>query len=273
MEESKGLNCFFPTEAILTENLTKVFKTRVGNIVALEDVNISVKQGEFLCIVGPSGCGKTTFLRILGGLEKQTSGRFYMRSRNPEKPLTSMVFQGDSIFPWMTVAENVTYGLRIKGIPPRDRREAAARFLKLMGLLKFIDAYPYQLSGGMKQRINVARAFVSDPEILLMDEPFGALDEQNRLILQQELLKIWEGSGKTSLFITHSIDEALMLGDRVMVMTAHPGKIKAIVDVDIERPRNILSLRSSPEFASLYREIWHLLQEEVEKAKARELSV
>lgn len=263
----------YPTEAILTENLTKVFKVRGGNIVALEDVNISVKDGEFLCIVGPSGCGKTTFLRILAGLEKQTSGRVYMRSKDPEKPLTSMVFQGDSVFPWMTVAENVAYGLRIKGVPPKDRREAAARYLKLMGLSKFADAYPYQLSGGMKQRINVARAFVSDPEILLMDEPFGALDEQNRLILQQELLKIWEGSGKTSLFITHSIDEALILGDRVMVMTAHPGKIKAIVDVDIERPREILSLRSSPGFAALYREIWHLLQEEVEKAKAKELAI
>jgi NitT/TauT family transport system ATP-binding protein len=143
----------------------------------------------------------------------------------------------------------------------------------MMGLSKFAHAFPYQLSGGMKQRINVARAFVSDPEILLMDEPFGALDEQNRLILQQELLKIWEGSGKTSLFITHSIDEALILGDRVMVMTAHPGKIKAIVDVNIERPRDILSLRSSPRFAALYRDIWHLLQEEVMKASARELAI
>jgi len=273
MEEGKELKNMYPTEAILAENLTKVFSSRSGDVVALADINFSVKDGEFLCIVGPSGCGKTTFLRILAGLEKQTSGRVYMRAKYPEKPLTSMVFQGDSVFPWMTVTENVAYGLRIKGVPVKQRRQIAARHLKLMGLSRFADAYPYQLSGGMKQRINVARAFVSDPEILLMDEPFGALDEQNRLILQQELLKIWEGSGKTSLFITHSIDEALILGDRVMVMTAHPGQIKAIIDVDIERPRDILSLRSSPGFASLYREIWHQLQEEVAKANARELAI
>lgn len=273
MEKRKELKEMYPTEAILTENLTKIFNSRNGSVTALADINLSVKDGEFLCIVGPSGCGKTTFLRILAGLEKQTSGRVYMRSKNPEKPLTSMVFQGDSVFPWMTVTENVAYGLRIKGVPVKERRETAARYLKMMGLSKFAHAFPYQLSGGMKQRINVARAFVSDPEILLMDEPFGALDEQNRLILQQELLKIWEGSGKTSLFITHSIDEALILGDRVMVMTAHPGKIKAIVDVNIERPRDILSLRSSPRFAALYRDIWHLLQEEVMKASARELAI
>jgi NitT/TauT family transport system ATP-binding protein len=140
-----------------------------------------------------------------------------------------------------------------------------------MGLEGFADAFPHQLSGGMKQRINVARAFVSDPEILLMDEPFGALDEQNRLLLQQELLKIWEGSGKTSLFITHSIDEALVLADRIMVMTAHPGKVKAIVPVNIPRPRDILSLRSSPNFGALFKQIWELLQEEVLKAKSMEL--
>lgn len=263
----------YPTEAILVENLTKVFNTRRGRVVALDNLNLSVKEGEFLCIVGPSGCGKTTLLRILAGLEKQTMGKVYMRRKNPEKPMTSMVFQGDSVFPWMTVVENVAYGLRIKGVPAGERKEIAGRYLQLMGLSRFADAFPYQLSGGMKQRINVARAFVNDPEILLMDEPFGALDEQNRLILQQELLKIWEGSGKTSLFITHSIDEALILGDRILVMTAHPGKVKAVVDVNISRPRDILSLRSSPNFGALYEEIWHLLQEEVIKASARELAL
>jgi NitT/TauT family transport system ATP-binding protein len=253
------------------EKLTKIFYTNQKKVVALDNIDLSVKEGEFLCIVGPSGCGKTTLLRILAGLEKQTWGKLVIRSKNPEKPLTSMVFQGDSVFPWMTVKENVAYSLRIKGLPKSERLRIAGRYIKLMGLEGFADAFPHQLSGGMKQRINVARAFVSDPEILLMDEPFGALDEQNRLLLQQELLKIWEGSGKTSLFITHSIDEALVLADRIMVMTAHPGKVKAIVPVNIPRPRDILSLRSSPNFGALFKQIWELLQEEVLKAKSMEL--
>ncbi|MFY9440315.1 MAG: ABC transporter ATP-binding protein [Tepidanaerobacteraceae bacterium] len=260
-----------PTVAINMEKLTKIFYTNQKKVVALDNIDLSVKEGEFLCIVGPSGCGKTTLLRILAGLEKQTWGKLVIRSKNPEKPLTSMVFQGDSVFPWMTVKENVAYSLRIKGLPKSERLRIAGRYIKLMGLEGFADAFPHQLSGGMKQRINVARAFVSDPEILLMDEPFGALDEQNRLLLQQELLKIWEGSGKTSLFITHSIDEALVLADRIMVMTAHPGKVKAIVPVDIPRPRDILSLRSSPNFGALFKQIWELLQEEVLKAKSMEL--
>jgi NitT/TauT family transport system ATP-binding protein len=260
-----------PTVAINMEKLTKIFYTNQKKVVALDNIDLSVKEGEFLCIVGPSGCGKTTLLRILAGLEKQTWGKLVIRSKNPEKPLTSMVFQGDSVFPWMTVKENVAYSLRIKGLPKSERLRIAGRYIKLMGLEGFADAFPHQLSGGMKQRINVARAFVSDPEILLMDEPFGALDEQNRLLLQQELLKIWEGSGKTSLFITHSIDEALVLADRIMVMTAHPGKVKAIVPVNIPRPRDILSLRSSPNFGALFKQIWELLQEEVLKAKSMEL--
>lgn len=261
-----------PFDAIVIENLSKEFKTKNGIITALDNINLAVKDQEFLCIVGPSGCGKTTLLRILAGLDKQTSGILYIKAKHPEKPLTSMIFQGDSVFPWMSVIENVAYGLRIKGVSTKERREIAYRYLKIMGLSKFCEAYPHQLSGGMKQRINVARAFVSDPEILLMDEPFGALDEQNRLLLQQELLKIWEGSGKTSLFITHSIDEALILADRVMVMTAHPGRVKAIVEVDIPRPRDILSLRASPRFVELYQQIWKLLQEEVQKAKSSELA-
>ena len=260
-------------EAIYTENLTKEFQQRCEKITALKNMNLAVREGEFFCIVGPSGCGKTTLLRILAGLEIQTSGKVYMLSKQAEKPLTSMVFQGDSIFPWFTVWENVAYGLRIRGVAAVERKAAALKYLKLMGLSNFAYAFPYQLSGGMKQRINVARAFVSDPEILLMDEPFGALDEQNRLLLQQELLKIWDGSGKTALFITHSIDEALVLSDRIMVMTANPGRIKEIVEVNIKRPRDIIALRSSVAYTELYRQIWQLLQEEVAKARARELTL
>lgn len=262
----------FPGEIICTEKLTKEYAGRQGRIVVLDNINLSVRDGEFLCIVGPSGCGKTTLLKILAGLKKQTSGRVLIRSKNPDKPITSMVFQGESIFPWMSVIENVAYSLRIKGVSKKARRKTAWKYLEIMGLENFADYFPYQLSGGMKQRINVARAFMSDPEILLMDEPFGSLDEQNRLILQQELLKIWEGSGKTSLFITHSIDEALILGDRVLVMTTHPGKIKEIVDINLPRPRNVISLRSTPDFILLYKKIWNLLQEEVAKSSNEEIT-
>lgn len=255
---------------IRTEKLTKVFNHRKEKITAIKDIDLAVGEGEFYCIVGPSGCGKTTLLKILAGLEAQTYGKIFMFAQQKEKPLTSMVFQGDSIFPWLKVWENVAYGLKIRGVHLAQRKAAALDYLRLMGLSDFADAFPYQLSGGMKQRINVARAFVSDPEILLMDEPFGALDEQNRLLLQQELLKIWDGSGKTAVFITHSIDEALVLGDKIMVMTAHPGEIKAIVEVDLPRPRDVIALRSSPIYTDLYREIWTLLQEEVEKTRARE---
>lgn len=254
-------------EKIRIENLTKIFNTGRTSVVALENVNLTVEDGEFLCVVGPSGCGKTTMLRILAGLEKPTSGRVYIKARNAGKPPTAVVFQGDSIFPWMKVVENVEYGLRIRGIPLEERRAIALEYLKKMGLERFADLYPYQLSGGMKQRINVARAFASDPEILLMDEPFGALDEQNRLILQQELLRIWEGSYKTTVFITHSIDEALLLGDKILVMTAQPGRVKAVLEVKIERPRDIILIKSSPVFIELYREIWELLREEVMKAR------
>ncbi|MGB9840744.1 ABC transporter ATP-binding protein [Thermovenabulum sp.] len=256
-----------PEEIIKIEKLTKTFKNKKSNLTALKNINLSIIDGEFLCIVGPSGCGKTTLLRILAGLEKQTEGKIYIKPKNPGGLITSMVFQGESLFPWMSVIENVEYGLKIKGIDKKQRREKALEFLEKMGLTKFADYYPHQISGGMKQRVNVARAFVSDPDILLMDEPFGALDEQNRLILQQELLRIWEGSEKTTIFITHSIDEALFLGDRIVVMTAHPGRIKAKLRVDIERPRELLRLRTSPHYNELYKTIWELLEEEVRKAE------
>ncbi|MDN5331199.1 MAG: NitT/TauT family transport system ATP-binding protein [Tepidanaerobacteraceae bacterium] len=254
-------------EAIRIENLTKVFKSRSSEVVALKNINLSVRDGEFLAIVGPSGCGKSTLLRILAGLEKQTEGNIYIKAKDSTKPLTAVVFQGDAVFPWMKVIENVEYGLRIRRVPPHERRRIATSYLRLMGLENFAHYYPHQLSGGMKQRVNVARAFASDPEILLMDEPFGALDEQNRLILQQELLRIWEGSGKTTVFITHSIDEAIFLGDRIVVMTAQPGRIKAILDVDLARPRDMLFMKSTPQFAELYKKVWELLREEVLKAR------
>ncbi|MDI3534087.1 MAG: NitT/TauT family transport system ATP-binding protein [Thermosediminibacterales bacterium] len=253
---------------IKLEGVTKVFNVKSQKVTAIEKLNLSIYDGEFLCIVGPSGCGKTTLLRILAGLEQQTSGRVIISPREPEKPLNSMVFQGDSLFPWMTVKQNVAYGLKMRGVAPKDYEKVVAHYINMMGLSKFENAYPHQLSGGMRQRVSVARAFANDPEILLLDEPFGALDEQNRILLQQELLKIWEGTFKTAVFITHSIDEALILGDRVLVMTAHPGRLKAEIKIDLPRPRDTLSMRANKRFVELYEQIWSYLKEEVIKAKS-----
>lgn len=256
--------------AVLTSHLTKTFESPSGTVTALDDLNIQVRRGEFICIVGPSGCGKTTLLRIMAGLEKQTSGRIYVHRSSNNRPLTAMVFQSDSIFPWMTVERNVGYGLQMQGVPKKQREETVKKLLAMTGLTAFAQSYPHQLSGGMKQRVNVARAFAADPEILLMDEPFGLLDEQNRLILQKELMDIWQESQKTTVFITHSVDEALVLGDRLLVMTAQPGKVKRIIDIDLERPRDIVSLRGDRRFIELYSEVWHLLSEEVRRSRARQ---
>lgn len=172
----------------------------------------------------------------------------------------------------MNVRDNVAYGLRMRGIPKKIRNEIAKQYIEMIGLTNFANSYPCQLSGGMKQRVSVARAFANDPEILLMDEPFGALDEQNRIILQQELLRIWEMTQKTTVFITHSIDEALCLGDRVMVMTAHPGKVKTIIDIDLPRPREIATIRTTAHYNELYQKIWLSLREEVLRCKTDELN-
>lgn len=258
-------------EIIRLENVGKIFAANSIYIKALENVNLSIYQGEFLCIVGPSGCGKTTLLRILAGLEEHSEGKVIIKRNVPEKPLNSMVFQGDSLFPWMNIIENVSYGLRMQGKGKKERYRIAENYLAEMGLKGYEKAYPYQLSGGMKQRVSVARAFASDPEILLMDEPFGALDEQNKILLQQELLKIWEETRKTTIFITHSIDEALILGDRVIVMTSAPGRVKATIDVGIPRPRDFSDIRSNPVFIRLYQSIWKELREEVLKTRTLKL--
>jgi NitT/TauT family transport system ATP-binding protein len=181
-----------------------------------------------------------------------------------------MVFQEQSVFPWLSVRDNVSYGLRLRGIAKAERQKITDHYIGMMGLTKFADAYPHQLSGGMKQRVSVARAFANDPEILLMDEPFGALDEQNRILLQQELLKIWEQTRKTTVFITHSIDEALCLGDRVMVMTAHPGTVKSIINIDLPRPRDVNSIRTTLDYNRLFETIWLNLRDEVLKSKELE---
>jgi NitT/TauT family transport system ATP-binding protein len=243
--------------------VSKRFGEGTTGVLALDTIDLTVRDGEFLCVVGPSGCGKTTLLRILAGLELPTTGDVKISRRDPSRPVNSMIFQENSIFPWMTVRNNVAYGLKLRGVPSAEMEKRVSHFITLCGLERFADAYPYQLSGGMKQRAAVARAFANDPEMLLMDEPFASLDEQNKILLQEELLRLWSGSQKTVLFITHSIEEALVLGDRVLVMSARPGRLKANIKVDFPRPRTVYDLKANSEFARLSREIWLLLREEV----------
>jgi NitT/TauT family transport system ATP-binding protein len=252
------------------DGVGKTFAIRSGAFTAVEDVTLDIEAGTFFVIVGPSGCGKTTLLRMAAGLETPTRGTIAIARERGDRPSNSMVFQGESIFPWMTVFDNAAYGLRMRDVPAREIRELVGHYLSRTGLTKFATAYPYQLSGGMKQRVSIARAFANDPEVLLMDEPFSALDEQNRTLLQEELLRIWEETKKTVLFITHSVDEAVTLGDRIMVMTAQPGRAKAMIDVPFPRPRSVLELRATPAYGELVYDIWGQLRDEVLAAKAGE---
>jgi NitT/TauT family transport system ATP-binding protein len=256
---------------VTVSGLWKVFDGQANEkVYALKDIHLSVPSGQFLVIVGPSGCGKTTLLRIVAGLEHATAGEVLVQRTDKTKPVNAMIFQEQSVFPWMTVRDNIEYGLKMRGVGKGARAETAQFYIAKIGLSKFANSYPHQLSGGMKQRVSVARAFANDPEILLMDEPFAALDEQNKILLQEELLRIWEETRKTVIFITHSIDEAIVLGDRVVVMTAHPGRIKADVPVEFPRPRNVYELRANPAFGKLFYDIWGLLKDEVMEAKRKE---
>jgi NitT/TauT family transport system ATP-binding protein len=243
---------------------------RFGELTAIDGVSLDIAHGEFFMIVGPSGCGKTTLLRILAGLDSVTSGTIEIETPNSQRPVNSMIFQGDSIFPWMTVWDNAAYGLKMRRAPASTIKEVVGHYLARTGLTRFAKYYPHQLSGGMRQRVSIARAFANDPEILLMDEPFSALDAQNKLLLQEELLRIWEEHKKTVVFITHSVDEAVFLGDRIMVMTAQPGKVKMFVPVPLTRPRNIMELQKSPQYGELIAHIWSSLREEVHRARKQE---
>lgn len=254
---------------ISIRGLTKQFDVRGKTITALDSLDLDVPRGQFLVVVGPSGCGKTTLLRMLAGLDVPTSGTIDVEGGRDGRPKNSMVFQGDSIFPWMTVWDNAAYGLAMRGVPKSEVNDTVGHYLEKTGLSKFADAYPHQLSGGMRQRVSIARAFSNDPEILLMDEPFSALDEQNKTLLQAELLRIWDETRKTVVFITHSVDEAVTLSDRIMVMTAQPGTAKAFVDVPFERPRDVLELRHQPEYGDIVYDIWQQLRDEVSQSQAQ----
>ncbi|WP_337099494.1 ABC transporter ATP-binding protein [Paenibacillus sp. YIM B09110] len=237
------------------------------SISVLDDFDLDVKEGEFLAILGPSGCGKSTFLNILAGLSRQTEGDIEVDGKpiNGVDKKHGVVFQGYALFPWRTVLQNVEVGLQIRGVRAKERKEIAREYIQLVGLQAFENRYPHELSGGMKQRVAIARSLAYEPDVLLMDEPFAALDAQTREILQSELLRIWDSKKKTIVFITHSLDEAIFLADRVAVMTARPGKIKELIDIPLERPRPA-DIRNSEAFVKLRQRAWEILKDEVDKS-------
>jgi NitT/TauT family transport system ATP-binding protein len=262
------------------EQVRKEFAIRGENggparrFTALDDITLDVLSGEFLTLVGPSGCGKSTLLDLLGGLEAPTSGGILLDGRPIVGPARDrgIVFQQYALFPWRTAAQNVEFGLDIAGLKSKARREKALHYLDLVGLSAFADRYPHELSGGMKQRVAIARSLAYDPEVLLMDEPFAALDAQTREALQGELLRIWRRTGKTIVFITHGIDEAVVLGQRVVVMTSRPGRIKHVVEVPEVLRNETEDVRSLPAFGAVRHEVWTLLRDEVLKAQQGQLT-
>lgn len=256
------------------EHVTKQFPIRGTDdtFTALDDVSIDLADGEFLALVGPSGCGKSTLLDLLGGLSSPTTGRILLDGKPIGGPGLDrgIVFQQYALLPWRTARTNIEFGLEAKGVPKKERRDIAGHYLDLVGLSGFADRYPHELSGGMKQRVAIARSLAFDPGVLLMDEPFAALDAQTRESLQDELLRIWRETRKTILFITHGIDEAVYLGRRVAVLTSRPGRIKTVVDVDLDR--TVDDVRSGEAFRNLRHHIWSLLQSEVARAQDLELA-
>lgn len=248
--------------------VSRSFRTPDGRLLeALRNIELTVSDGEFVSIVGASGSGKSTLLRIVDGLIPPTSGVVRVRGREVTQPGRdrAMVFQQDALFPWLPVIDNVAYGLRLARVSKAAARERAKEFIRLTGLEGFEHYYPHQLSGGMRQRVNIARALVVEPEILLLDEPFASLDAQTREIMQTELLRIWAANKATVLFVTHQIDEAVFLSDRVVVLSARPGAVKAIIDVPLPRPR-ALGVKRSEAFGKLVDRIWSLIEEEVRRA-------
>jgi len=240
--------------------------TSLGLIEALDKVNITIIQGEFVCIVGPSGCGKTTLLKLIAGLLEPSRGRVeFSEQQVIGRPRTAMVFQNQGLFPWMTVLENVAFGLEMRGVSKNERLKKATDLINRVGLGDFSKAYPFQLSGGMRQRTAIMRAFLSDPQVLLMDEPFAALDAQTRFLMQEELLDTWLSNPKTVIYVTHDIEEAIYLGDRILVMSGRPGTIQADIPITHPRPRSH-SFRKSEEFDLIQQRVWGLIEAEVRQS-------
>jgi NitT/TauT family transport system ATP-binding protein len=250
---------------VVVHGLTKEFMTGQGKILALAGVNLEVRDREFFGIIGPTGCGKTTLLHIMAGLEKATQGSVEFVGNQRTKSMVSMVFQDSALMPWRTVEENVPLGPEFRKEPPAVLTRVSGFFLEMVRLLDFRGARPAELSGGMKQKVAIARALANDPEVILMDEPFASLDAQTRLLLREELLHIWERDKKTVILVTHNLEEAVMLCDRIAVMSARPGVVKSIVTVDVPRPRNFRSMRD-PDFGRCMEKVWDLLRYDVDKA-------
>lgn len=243
---------------VSVKGVSKVFPKNGGSTTqALTDVNLEIEDKEFVCLVGPSGCGKTTLLRIIAGLENPTTGDVTINGNQVTGPDPSrgMVFQEYSLFPWRKVIDNVAFGLEMKGIARNERQKVAEHYLNMVGLTRFRDAYPFELSGGMRQRVAIARALANEPDVLLMDEPFGALDAQTRNRMQKELLGLWEETQKTIIFVTHSVDEAVYLGDRIVVLSSRPGTVHEIIPITWDRPRD----RTSNEFADVRRRVLEMI--------------
>ena len=245
------------------DNVVKEYEGRNGKTVALNGVNLDIKENEFICVVGPSGCGKSTLLTIIAGLHEPPSGAAYLDGKKIEGTGVErgVVFQQYALFPWRTVLKNVMFPLEMKKTPKAEAEAIALKYIKAVGLEGFENSYPKELSGGMKQRVAIARAYAADPEVLLLDEPFGALDAQTRVQLQTELLETWQKEKKTCFFITHDVDEAIILAQRVIIMSARPGRIKKIVDVDIPYPRT-QATKTDPRFLELKTEVWNEVYQE-----------
>jgi NitT/TauT family transport system ATP-binding protein len=254
--------------------VSKEFSASGRKVLAIDDISLDVRKGEFVSIIGPSGCGKSTLFSIIGGLQKEFDGALTIagsEAREAHKNV-GMVFQEESTFPWRSALQNVALPLELAGVPKSEREARARDLIKLVGLEGFEHHYPAQLSGGMKQRISIARTFAFQPEIMLMDEPFGALDEQTRLLLSEKLLEICQNLQQTTLLITHNITEAIQMSDRVVVMSYRPGRIKEIIDIDLPRPRTAESIQS-PEFGKYVGRIWAILREEVSRGMTDQESV
>ena len=252
---------------VVAEDVSKVFFSGSDPVWALENFSLTLEPGSFTCIVGPSGCGKSTFLRILGGLEERTAGEVTTTGADHPVP-AAFVFQEHGVFPWMTVEENVAFGLRMTGVGARERRATARDWLHRVRLDSFAASYPHQLSGGMRQRVAIARAFATGSPVLLMDEPLGALDAQTRMLMQEELVALWEAERKTVLMVTHDIDEAIILGDRIIVMSGRPGTLREDITVPFPRPRSV-DIESTREFGELRSRILNLLRDDVRTAEER----